>query len=351
MKKFAVIFSGDDIFNGIKILPLCVLILSEIFSREKFYMELDFFTVASNLISLFALIAVGFIAVKAGALKPEASSHFSSFLLKITLPCTIFISLVTREYDPAFVKDGIITITAGLVAFPAMLYTSRWLAKLFHVPEGRRGVWAFVTAYSNSGFMGFPVALALFGAEGLALSVMLNISFNVTIYTLGAMEIIRDNPNHGSEGISMKSIIFSNINIATVLSLIFYFGRINLPSSAAVPISYLSGVTTPISMVIIGMALAHSKASDLFTDIHAWTATAMRLIIYPLMMCGILRLFPLSGNRLVGAVLVLINAMPGASVTAVLSEMYGGDVDFASRIMFIQNILCMATIPLICMMI
>ncbi|MBQ3446900.1 MAG: AEC family transporter, partial [Synergistaceae bacterium] len=78
-------------------------------------MNLDFFAVASNLVSLFVLIAAGYIAVKTGVLKPEASSHFSSLLLKITLPCTIFISLVQREYDPAFARDGIITIVAGIV--------------------------------------------------------------------------------------------------------------------------------------------------------------------------------------------------------------------------------------------
>lgn len=314
-------------------------------------MSLDFFTVASNLISLFALIAAGYIAVKTGALKPESSPYFSALLLKITLPCTIFVSLVTREYNSSFAHDGITIIIAGMIAFPAMLYTSRGLARIFHVPEGRRGVWAFICAYSNSGFMGFPIALALFGTEGLALSVMLNVSFNITLYTLGAMELIRDNPNHESEGLDVKSIIFSNINIATALSLIFYFGRINVPSAVIVPLKYLSDVTTPISMVIIGMALAHSKASSLFTDIHAWTASAFRLVIYPVIMCMILRYFPLSDNRLVAAILILINAMPGASVTAVLSEMYGADVDFAARIMFIQNLACMVTIPAVCMLI
>ena len=314
-------------------------------------MQLDFFTVASNLISLFALIAAGYIAVKTGVLKPEASSHFSSLLMKITLPCTIFISLVTREYDAAFVHDGITIIIAGIVVFLAMLYLSRGLAVILGVPEGSRGVWAFICAYSNSGFMGFPVALALFGTEGLALSVMLNISFNITIYTLGAMEIIRDNPNHSSSGIDIKSIIFSNINIATALSLIFYFGRISLPSSIAVPVKYLSDVTTPLSMIIIGMALAHSKASSLLTDIHAWTAAAMRLVVWPVILIGVLKVIPLSENPLVAAVLVLINAMPGASVTAVLCEMYGGNIDFAARIMFLQNVACMVTIPLVCMMI
>ncbi len=314
-------------------------------------MSLDFFTVASNLFSLFALIAVGYIAVKTGVIKPESSQYFSALLMKITLPCTIFISLVTREYDSAFARDGIIIIIAGLVMYPVMLYTSRGLAKIFRVPEGRRGVWAFVSTYSNSGFMGFPVALALFGVEGLALSVMLNISFNITIYTLGALEIIHDNPNHDSEGVDVKSIIFSNINISTALSLIFYFGRINIPSAVAVPVKYISDITTPISMIIIGMALAHSKVSDIFSDVHAWSASAFRLIIYPLISCLVLRVFLLSDNHLVAAILILINAMPGASVTTVLSEMYHADVDFAARIMFIQNLACMVTIPLVCMMI
>ncbi len=314
-------------------------------------MSLDFFTVASNLFSLFALIAVGYIAVKTGVLKPEASHYFSVFLMKITLPCTIFISLVTREYDSAFARDGIIIIIAGLVMFTAMLYTSHWLAKIFRVPEGRRGVWAFISAYSNSGFMGFPVALALFGVEGLALSVMLNIAFNITIYTLGALEIIHDNPDHKSEGVDMKSIIFSSINISTALSLIFYFCRIKIPFAVEAPVKYLSDVTTPISMVIIGMALAHSKVSDIFSDIHTWTASALRLIIYPLISCLVLRVFPLSDNPLVAAIIILINAMPGATVTAVLSEMYHADVDFAACIMFIQNLACMVTIPLVCMMI
>ena len=314
-------------------------------------MNLDFFAVASNLVSLFALIAVGYIAAKSGVLHTEASPHFSSLLMKITLPCTIFVSLVTREYNADFARDGIIIIIAGIAAFLSMLYIGRFLAVILRVPDGCKGVWAFVSAYSNSGFMGFPIALSLFGTEGLALSVMLNISFNATIYTLGVMELIRDNPDHGSEGINMKSIIFSNINIATVLSLIFYFGRISVPQSLIVPLNYLSGITTPLSMMIIGMTLAHSRISSLFTDIHAWTATAMRLIVYPVALIGIFRVFPLSENPLVSAVLVLIAAMPGASVTAVLCEMYHGNIDFAARAMFIQNVLCMVTIPIVCMMI
>ena len=314
-------------------------------------MNLDFFVVMSNLVSLFSLIAVGYLAVRSGVLSPSASASFSALLMKVTLPCTIFISLAQKEYNPAFINDSIIIIIAGLVGYTAMLYLSRYLAVALKVPENCRGVWAFLCAFNNSGFMGFPIALALLGAEGLALSVVMNISYNMTVYTLGAFEISRDNPNHNAEKIDMKGIIFSGINIALVLSLIFYFGRIHIPEYIATPLNYLSGITTPLSMVIIGMALSRSHGLEVFRNIHVWTCTLMRLIVYPVAFCLLLRVLPLGSNPMVSATYIVIMAMPGASVTAVLCEMYHGNIDFAAKVMFLQNLLCIITIPLVCMLI
>ena len=313
-------------------------------------MNLDFFVVISNLVSLFALIAVGYLAVKSGVLKPEASAHFSVFLLKVTLPCTIFISLAQKEYDPAFVQDSMILIAAGLIAYTGMQYISRLMAKPLGVPEGCRGVWAFTCAYNNCGFMGFPITLALLGAEGLALSVMLVIAFNITVYSIGAIAIAGDRPDHKAEGLSMKGIIFSAVNIATVLSLIVYFGRVKVPAMIASPITHLSNITTPLSMVITGMALANSSGMELLTDKSAWLSALMRLVVYPVVICLILKVIPFGSGPIVGAVFVLIMAMPAASVTAALCELYHGNIEFAAKVMFIQNVLCIVTIPAVCML-
>ncbi|MBR2207479.1 MAG: AEC family transporter, partial [Synergistaceae bacterium] len=168
-------------------------------------MNLDFFTVASNLVSLFALIAVGYFAIKLKLLEKSYSAAFTALLMKVTLPCTIFVSLVQREYNPSFLKDGLIIIAAGIVVFAGLMYLSRYVAILLRVPKNCRGIWAFTASYTNSGFMGFPIALALFGGEGLALAVMLNIAFNLTIYTIGPLEIARDNPGHIGEKFNIKS--------------------------------------------------------------------------------------------------------------------------------------------------
>ena len=103
-------------------------------------------------------------------------------------------------------------------------------------------------------------------------------------------------------------------------------------------------------MIMIGIALAHSKASELFTDIHAWTNTIFALLIYPAAITLFLKFFPISSNPLVGAVLVLVIAMPAASVTAVICKQYHGNMDFAAKVMFLQNLFSVITIPLICLM-
>ena len=314
-------------------------------------MNLDFFAVMSSLISLFSLIAVGFAAVRFGVLSDKVSASFSALILKITLPCTIFISLVQREYDPKFVHDSMIMMISGIIVFVTCLYSCKYVAKILGVPRNSQGLWAFASTFSNSGFMGFPIALALFGTEGLALSVILNVAFNIVIYTLGAIEISKDNINSSSQKLDLKSIIFSKINIAIILSLIFYFGQINLPKILETPLTYLSNITTPLSMFVIGMALSSSKGLEMFTDKYVWECTAMRLVIIPLVLLGIFRVFPLGDNPLIGAVFVVIMAMPPASVTTVLTEVYKGNVQFAAKIMFVQNLLCIVTIPLICLLI
>ena len=55
-------------------------------------MNLDLVQVCFNLLGLFLLIAVGFGMVRLGVVSRDISGPFSRFLLKVTLPCTIFTS-------------------------------------------------------------------------------------------------------------------------------------------------------------------------------------------------------------------------------------------------------------------
>ena len=101
-------------------------------------MSLDLQTVFLNLLELFLLIGAGYGVVRWGALPASASSAFSGLLMNVTLPATILTSLV-RPYDPAFIRDGILTAVLGAVLILGYGLFCIPALRLFRVPEGRRG--------------------------------------------------------------------------------------------------------------------------------------------------------------------------------------------------------------------
>lgn len=313
--------------------------------------ELNFFDVFFNLVGLFMLIAVGYAAVKLHILPEESSNLFSRLMMKITLPCTIFSSLL-REYESSFLADILICVVLGFILFPMNALLARPFSALAKVDPAHKGVWQFSATYCNNGFMGFPITLALFGQDGLALACVFGIPFNVLVYTWGAKVICEDSRDRTAR-FDMKSVLLTGVNISTALGLIFYFGRISVPEMILSPIVYLSNVTTPLSMMITGMNLARSSIADTFRDRDAITCSLTRLVAFPLLNFAVLalanRLLHFTNPLMVG-VLFVVASMPTAAATTSLAEMYGADREFAARCVFISSLFCVVTIPLMSML-
>ena len=266
---------------------------------------IDLSVLFSNLVGLFLLIGVGFFAVRARLLPAESSKPMSTLLMKVTVPATIIHSMI-RPFDPGFLRLGGCIFLIGAVIYPLFAGLSLALARLFQVPEGRRGMWCCCTTFCNNGFMGFPVALALFGEEGLTLTVILGIPFNLLLYSVGARMVCMDLPQSRSgHPLSWGRAVFSVINLSMAIGLLLYFTQLPLPQALSAPLGYLSDATTPLSMIITGMD-------------------------------------PL----IAGAALINL-AMPAPAAAALLGEQYGGCTQLAARTVFLSSLLCIVTIPLV----
>lgn len=307
---------------------------------------MDLGVLFSNLIGLFLLIGVGFFAVRAKLLPAEATKPMSTLLMKITVPATVIHSML-RPFDAAFLAMGLRMILAGMVIFSLLAVLSLPLSRLFRVPEGRRGMWCCCATFCNNGFMGFPVALALFGEEGLTLTVFLSISFNLLLYSVGAKLVCMDRPNDGSAPpISWGRAIFSVINLSMVVGLVLYLTQFQLPQAILAPLGYLSDATTPLSMIITGMNLSQGKMADIVRDRDAFTAAGTRLILFPLVAWVLLRAAPGLSVLAMGAALINV-AMPSVASSTLLGEEYEGCTQLAARAVFVSSLLCIATVPLI----
>lgn len=305
---------------------------------------MDLGVLFSNLVGLFLLIGAGFLVVRIGVLPAEASKPLSTLLLKVTVPATVLNSML-RPFDPAFLTLGVQILLVGAVIFPLFAVLSLGLSRLFRVPDGRRGMWCSCATFCNNGFMGFPVALALFGEEGLTLTVILAIPFNLLIYTAGVKMVCMDR-NGSAQPLSWRKAIFSLVNLAMVVGLALYFTQIRLPQAILGPLGYLSDATTPLSMIVTGMNLSQGRLADVVRDRDVLTASGTRLLLFPLLAWALMRLTPGLNGLVLSAALINI-AMPSPAMTTLFGEEYGGCTQLAARTVFLSSLLCIATIPLI----
>ena len=287
---------------------------------------------------------MGFLAVRLKVMPVEASKPLSSMLMKVTLPATVFASLI-RPFDAEFLKLGAAAIALSLLFFSLFSVLSLPLSRLFRVPEGRRGMWCCCASYSNTGFMGFPVAYALFGDEGLILAVLINIPFNFLLYSVGVWMVCKDVP--GAKGtFSLRKILISPPNAGMLLGLIFYFAQLSVPEAVFTPIQHLSNVTTPLSMLVTGMNLAQGRVSDVIRDRDAVTSSLSRLLIFPVCAWAVMRLIPGLDALVLGVTLVIM-AMPSPAATPIIGEQYNGNVQLGARVVFLSSLLCIVTLPLV----
>lgn len=300
----------------------------------------------TNLVGLFLLLGTGFFSVRVGFVPGSATGVFTSLLMKVTLPATIFTAML-RPFDAAFLKSSVVIFLLGFGLFVLFALLCVPAARLFGVKAEGRGMWMMCCTFCNNGFMGYPVILALFGEDGLALAAMMGIAFNLLVYTLGAKQVLMDS-TEGGGGIklSLKQLLLTNVNAATAVGLVFFCLRLAPPEAILSPIQYLANVTTPLSMFLIGMTLAKGKVGEAFRDRDVFSACLMRLVLLPVLTWAVLQVIPVA-DPLIPCVVLITMAMPSPAVSAVLAEQYGCRADLSAKIVFLSSLLCIVTIPLV----
>lgn len=304
--------------------------------------------IITNLTVIFLMIAVGFVTGRARIVSERAQVDFTSFLMNVTLPCTIFGSMI-REYDAGLIRDSVIIFVMGIVLFGGGMILFLRVSPLFRVPKSRQNVFALSSALSNIGFMGFPLVRAVFGDDGLFLASIMNLAYNCVAWSLGTRIICMNQADQGK--IPWKKILLTNNNYAVVLGLICFLTQIPMPETVMTVVNSFGNVTTPLSMFLIGLTLSGGRIADVFRDRDVWFVTISRLIISPLLVILLLHILPLPEGSMLAGVITLIMAMPCPSVSMMLAQQYGQDVDLAAKSIFFSSMCCIATIPCIMMLI
>lgn len=297
--------------------------------------------VINQVLVLFFLILIGYGGRKFRIIDDRAVGYFSSFVLNISLPALILVSL-QRPFSRELLGDAGLTLLLSFAAYGffflfAVLYP-------FFVPLSRkeRGVHRYALIFSNVGFMGYPVVEALLGQKTLFYLAIYNIPFNFLAFSIGAWLIARE----GERPLMLNWKTFINPSVvATVLGFLFFLGSVALPAPVFQTLKMTGDITSPLSMIVIGTILGKMPFRSILGKWQRYATTAARLVLLPAMVGFVLYVAGFRGIFL--TLPVIVAAMPVAANTSILAEVYGADAESASSLVFISTLLCIITIPLI----
>lgn len=294
-------------------------------------------SLTSEVIILFCIVLAGALCRRLGYFTDETIRGTTQIVVNITLPC-LTISNMQRDFSMDVLRNFLITL--GLSAAFILLAIGGALLLFKKRPHDRLAVLANLQGFSNCGFMGYPIILAV-NPDWMIYAVAYNIAYTVFTWTIG-MGLY-----HGREGMSLRRALLNPNIISAVIGFVLFCTSVHLPDIPARVLSMLGGLTTPLSMLLIGTRVCGVHLGD-FKDRDYHLTALLRLVVQPLLVLALLRVLPIAPA--VAGTIFLLTAMPCGTITAMQAELYGGDRVFAARAIAYSTLLSLVTVPLLSML-
>jgi predicted permease len=309
-----------------------------------------------RMLTLFIVLAVGFCAHKLKIMTETTDKLLSKLVVNIAVPCTIILSVTTGGENVAG-GSGVAFLGISFAVFALALLLALFVTKLFRGKIRDGGLIAFMMAFGNVAFMGFPVCQAIFGDASMFFVALFNIPFTLLVYSYGivmvsgksagASETETESSNAAiSSPFSLNLRLLLNPSLISALAALALFALgLRPPEIVLGSIELISRMTTPAAMLIIGSSLSSVSPRTVFGEWRLYLLAAVKLIIIPVATWLALR--PFVSDPLTLGVLTALSGMPAATSAPMLAYEYGGNTALASGGVFITTALSAATIPLL----
>ena len=294
------------------------------------------------MMTLCAIVIVGYGAGKLGYLGGDFDRQLSRLVISLTCPALILSSAMTgelpeREYILPLLLISVVTyaVLTG-VAFVLPRYLTRKKAD-----EGAIG---FALMFGNVGFMGYPVVASIFGHEAVFYAAVLNVVNTFAVFTIGTMLITGKSEVEDSR--FQKKVLYSTPMLAAYLTMLIVIFRIdNIPAWICQPLTMIGNITVPAALLIIGSSMSNLPLRALMGNTTVYATTLFRLALLPI---GIYYLCLLLGfSSFVVNINTVVIAMPVATYGTILCLKYHKDTTLMTEVTFITTLLSMLTIPLL----
>ncbi|WP_294570038.1 AEC family transporter [uncultured Subdoligranulum sp.] len=292
---------------------------------------------AKQVLQLLLMILAGAACCKWGVFKPSEKSVLANILLYLVVPAMVLDSYMV-EFDPATFHNLLLAFLLGALALLVGLAIA--FAGTLGTEKSVRPIMWFACAFSNAGYMGFPLIRALFGTEGLLYASGFVTVFNILIWTIGTTVL--------SGTVQLRQIARNVVTCPCILAvaagLVIYLCRIPVPEILTGPVGAVGDMNTPLSMIITGATIASSDLKKLLSNPNLFRTLAVRMLLVPAVTLGLFALLGLQG--MVPTIVLLLEACPCAAITTMFAIQYRHDEELAAGSVVFSTLGSIVTLPI-----
>lgn len=301
-----------------------------------------FFEIAAQMVILFSVVAVGYVAKKTHIMTKEFDKALSKVILDIAIPGLIIGSVLVSKELPS-TMDILMAFGISCASYFVVFAIAYIVTFVLRIDQGFRGVFKFMLCFGNVGFIGFPVISAIFGAESLIYVTIFNLPFNVLVFTVGIKFLMQDSEEDKKSATTWRTFLTPAIVSCAIAITLALLGVHQVPIIGGA-FETLGSLTTPGALLVIGSSLANLPAGRLVGGPRLWTASLFRLILIPLCVWGIFHFF-ITDPLMLGSI-VIISGMPVATNGTMLCYQYGGNAQVMAQGTFVTTVFSLISIPL-----
>ncbi|MBP0016101.1 MAG: AEC family transporter [Cyanobacteria bacterium SBLK] len=284
-------------------------------------------------------VAIGWILGKILPSKIPKAIGFFLFWVGVPIGMVIFL----RRAD---LSGGIwlAALLAWLAIFLGGILARGWIQlKTPNWNQATQGSFIFASMFGNTGYLGYPIILALTGDQYFGWAVFYDL-FGTTLGAYGLGGIFAAFFSEHRVAITLKNLLLSAIAKPIWWAFLFslWFRKIALPPLVEITLIRVGWCIIGLSLTLIGMRLSQLQPWKQWRSVSA--GLIVKMLCVPLIFGILLRLFGFSES--LQLVLVLQIAMPPAFATLVVAETYDLDREIAVSSIAIGSLSLLLTLPL-----
>jgi malate permease and related proteins len=295
-----------------------------------------------SILSIFIMIYIGYFLCGRGWFNEDTGKLFSRIVMNISLPPMMLSNMMTSFDKEKLAQSGI-----GLfIPFASMIicyFIGKILVNTAKIRPERHGLFEAMFFASNTIFMGLPINLALFGEKSVPYVLLYYIANTTLFWTIGIYSISK---TESSRILSLETVkrVFSPPLLGFLAAIVFILLNMKLPLFVMDTCKYLGNLTTPLSMMFVGITLYSINVKDIKVDKDMTAILLGRFLLGPLVVLLLGRFIPVPA--LMKKVFVIQASMPVITQCAIVSRAYKSDYKFAAVAVTLSTLASIIFIPL-----